>query len=197
MWKLCLRLLFILFTSKFSLQAQGPLGPFDEDALKTFSAKAENIPYHAGILQQNKWTLLVFLSPECPLSKNYAVVIQQLANDYSDQIQVIGIIPGSTFSNKEIRAFASKYKLSFPLVKDEKMTVVKAVEATITPEVVLMTDKASLIYRGAIDDWAVELGKKRTKASREYLRDAIRQTQSNIPVTQKINQPVGCLINEF
>ncbi len=180
-----------------ALQAQGLLGPFDEDALNRFSAKAVNLPYNAGILQQNKWTLLVFLSPECPLSKNYAVVIQQLANDYSDQIQAIGIIPGTTFSKKEIQQFAAKYKLSFPLVVDEKMTVVKAVEATITPEVVLMTDKASLIYRGAIDDWAVELGKKRTKASREYLRDAIRQTQSNIPVTQKINQPVGCLINEF
>jgi thiol-disulfide isomerase/thioredoxin len=181
----------------FSTQAQGLLGPFDEDALNAFSAKGVNIPYNAGILQQNKWTLLVFLSPECPLSKNYAVVIQQLATDFQNQIQVVGIIPGATFSKKEIRQFASKYKLSFPLVIDEKMATVKAVEATVTPEVVLMTNKASLIYRGAIDDWAVDLGKKRTKASREYLRDAIKQTQEGIPVTQKINQPVGCLINEF
>ena len=189
--------LVLLLATILKSSAQGLLPPFDEDALRRLSVKAVNVPFTAGLLQENKWTLLVFLSPECPLSKNYAVVIQQLAIDYPDQLQVIRIIPGTTFSKNEIRRFASKYKLSFPLIIDEKMTAVKAVDATITPEVVLLTGKATLIYRGAIDDWAVSLGQKKAKASRHYLRDAIEQTREGIAVTQKIVQPVGCLINEF
>ena len=189
--------LVLLLAMIHKSSAQGLLPPFDEDALRSFSAKAVNVPFTTGLLQEKKWTLLVFLSPECPLSKNYAVVIQQLAIDYPAQLQVIGIIPGTTFSKNEIRRFASKYKLSFPLVIDEKMTAVKAVDATITPEAVLIRENATLIYRGAIDDWAVSLGKKRTKASREYLRDAIEQARAGIAITQKMVQPVGCLINEF
>ncbi|KYP13338.1 redoxin domain-containing protein [Flavihumibacter sp. CACIAM 22H1] len=190
-------LLLLLLNPVTQSKAQGLLGPFDAAKLEAFSGKAINSSLPSGLLQEHKWTLLVFLSPECPLSKNYAIVIQQLADEFASQLQVIGIIPGKSFSTKETRQFAAKYKLQFPLLIDEKMELVKMVQASTTPEAVLLTEKAELIYRGAIDDWAVDLGKKRTKASREYLKDAIKQTVAGIPVIQKINPPVGCLINEF
>ncbi|MCF1714549.1 redoxin domain-containing protein [Flavihumibacter sp. RY-1] len=171
------------------------------------SAKGQKILQHPDIaalkefnkelLSENKMTLLVFLATECPLSKNYSVVIQKIADEFAQELQVTAIIPGSTDSKKEVRAFAVKYKLDFPLLIDKKMISVHAVHATTTPEVVLLSPKGELIYQGAIDDWAVDLGKKRNKPDQEYLRNAILQAKSGLPVLVNYNEPVGCLINDF
>lgn len=183
------KLILILCCLVFSLITKGQTIYFtDVNAIKQFDKE---------IFSGNKLTLLVFLSPECPLSKNYSVVLQKIADDFEQAVNVVGIIPGSTVSKKEMQAFTAKYKLSFPLLIDKKMVTVKAVSATITPEVVLMDSHGTQLYRGAIDDWAVDLGKKKNKASNEYLRLAIEQTISGMPVSTKMVQPVGCLINNF
>lgn len=153
--------------------------------------------FNKELLSENKMSLLVFLATECPLSKNYSVVIQKIADEFAQELQVTAIIPGTTDSKKEVRAFAGKYKLSFPLLIDKKMISVHAVHATTTPEVVLLSPKGELIYQGAIDDWAVDLGKKRNKPDQEYLRNAILQAKSGLPVLVNYNEPVGCLINDF
>ena len=153
--------------------------------------------FNKELLNENKMSLLVFLATECPLSKNYSVVIQKIADEFTQEVQVTGIIPGSTDSKKAVRAFAGKYKLSFPLLIDKRMISVRALHATTTPEVVLLSSKGELIYQGAIDDWAVDLGKKRNKPEQEYLRNAILQAKSGLPVLVNYNEPVGCLINDF
>lgn len=153
--------------------------------------------YNKEILSESKLSLLVFLSTECPLSKNYSVVIQKISDEFIQDLQVTAIIPGSTDSKKDVAAFARKYKLTYPLLIDKKMIVVHAVKATTTPEVVLLSPKGELIYKGAIDDWAVDLGKKRNKPDQEYLRNAILQAKSGLPVLVNYNEPVGCLINDF
>lgn len=174
-------------------------GPFDKNKLHSFfQSKAPlNVKKQKTGIDNSDYQLLVFLSPECPLSQNYSVVLQQLSNEFADIIQVYGIIPGSTVTKKEIRHFANKYKILFPLYSDKSMTTVKTVHATTTPEVVLLDKGGKLVYRGAIDDWAVELGKKKSKASNEYLRNALLQVRSGLPVQIVMKEPVGCLINDF
>lgn len=174
-------------------------GPFDKNKLHSFfQSKAPlNVKKQKTGIDNSDYQLLVFLSPECPLSQNYSVVLQQLSNEFADIIQVYGIIPGSTVTKKEIQKFANKYKILFPLYSDKSMTTIKAVHATTTPEVVLLDLEGHLVYRGAIDDWAVELGKKKSKASNEYLRNALLQVRSGLPVQIVMKEPVGCLINDF
>lgn len=153
--------------------------------------------FNKELLSEGKMSLIVFLSTECPLSKNYSVVIQKISDEFKQDLLVTAIIPGSTDSKKEVEAFARKFKLNYPLLIDKKMNVVHAVKATTTPEVVLFSPNGELIYQGAIDDWAVELGKKRNKPEQEYLRNAILQAKSRLPVLVNYNEPVGCLINDF
>ncbi|HEY8399099.1 MAG TPA: thioredoxin fold domain-containing protein [Flavihumibacter sp.] len=182
-----------------SAVAQNSPAPVDQDLLEAFCHQNKSITraFKSPLFSEGKWSLLVFLSPECPLSKNYTVVIKQIAEDYRDRLHVISIVPGSTWSKKELKAFARKYSFDLPLYLDKNMSTVQAVAATTTPEVVLMDARANRIYQGAIDDWAVDLGKKRMKASREYLREAIQNSMAGIPVLTKFVQPVGCLINDF
>ena len=70
-------------------------------------------------------------------------------------------------------------------------------EATITPEVVLMSEKGKLIYRGAIDDWVTDLGKNKLRPEKEYLRLAVTQYINHQPISIKKTKPKGCYINEY
>ena len=55
----------------------------------------------------------------------------------------------------------------------------------------------NLLYTGAIDDWVQALGKKRVKASKNYLLDAIEQTLRAEGVTIRKTKAFGCKINDY
>jgi thioredoxin-related protein len=141
--------------------------------------------------------LFVFLSPECPLSQNYTLVLNNLEKKFGKELKSYGIIPGRAYSIQEVRQFAGDYKLEIPVWIDLKKELSNYLQATVTPEVVLLNKKGELIYRGAIDDWVEKLGQKKVKARVHYLEDAIKAYLDNKSVRVKSTKPVGCLINEF
>ena len=141
--------------------------------------------------------LFIFLSPECPLSQNYTLVLNTLEKKFEKELNSYGIIPGRAYSEQEVKQFAGDYKLRFPVWIDIKKELSNYLQATVTPEVVLLNKKGELVYRGAIDDWVEKLGQKKVKARVHYLEDAIKAYLENKSVPVKKTPPVGCLINEF
>ncbi len=142
-------------------------------------------------------TVIVFLSPECPLCKNYSLTLNSLYEKYKSTVQFYGLVPGRTYSKETVAAFASEYKIGFPVWIDQKKEFSIAVQATVTPEVVVLDKANNIIYRGAIDDWVQALGKKKLKPQQLYLADALAQYLQTKSVLVKQTSPVGCLINEF
>jgi hypothetical protein len=69
--------------------------------------------------------------------------------------------------------------------------------AKITPEVILLNDKNILVYKGAVDDLLIGLGKRKLKATNEYLKNAIAQSINHKAVTIKRTRAVGCKINDY
>ena len=142
-------------------------------------------------------TILVFLSPECPMSVSYTRTLTQMQHDFHSTIQIFAIVPGSTYTDEKVRKFYKEYGLTFPIYTDRKLQLAKKMKATVTPEVFLFNTTGKLVYRGAIDDWLQELGKKKTKPEQHYLRDAILQCLNGQPVALSYVTPQGCLINDF
>jgi hypothetical protein len=70
-------------------------------------------------------------------------------------------------------------------------------QATVTPQVVLIDSVGNLVYKGAIDDWIVGLGKKKEKITMHYAADAIKQYLQLMPVTVKSTKAYGCKINDL
>ena len=66
--------------------------------------------------------------------------------------------------------------------------------ATTTPEAVFIDKNGKLLYKGAIDNWAISLGKKRLEATAHYLRDAVENHLSGNVIDPKETKPVGCFI---
>jgi peroxiredoxin len=149
--------------------------------------------------KQNKkpFTLFVFLSPECPLCQNYSGVLNNLYKQYNNHIQMYGIIPGKAYSNEEIKKFKKEYDIQFPLLIDYDKKLTAYLHAVVTPQVILLNNKYQLLYKGAIDDWAVSLGKQRVKTTQNFLHDALQQSLSNETVLVKRTKAVGCRINDY
>lgn len=151
--------------------------------------------FYLNNLHKNKATVVVFMSPECPLCQSYTLTINQLMQKYaSKSIQFIGVVPTNDFSVKDIVDYKRQYKSNLNLVRDTKNQLVKKMQATITPEVFLINDKGSVLYSGRIDNWAYELGRKRTVITEHNLKDALESIVNNKPIKVKKTKAVGCFI---
>src|SRR5690242_16763853 len=130
---------------------------------------------------QNKkaFRLFVFLSPECPLCQNYSNKLNNFSKQYAANVMMYGIIPGKAYSEDVIKKFIDEYNIQFPLLIDDDKKLTTYLHAVVTPQAILLNDKNQLVYKGAIDDWAVALGKQRVTTTKYYLRDALQQSLSH------------------
>ncbi|MDQ2753344.1 MAG: hypothetical protein M3R72_10020, partial [Bacteroidota bacterium] len=141
--------------------------------------------------------LLIYLSPDCSLSKNYTLTLNKLFQQYGGQVQFYGCIPGSSYKYEEIQSFITTYKMLFPFVIDENKKLTSYVAATVTPEVILVNREGKRIYTGAIDDWAQGWGQQKIIVSKHYLQDAIVASLSNKKIPVKETTAYGCFINDY
>lgn len=143
-----------------------------------------------------KLTVLLLLSPECPLCQNYAPVTAKLQLKYPD-VAFYGIVPGAAYSAKEVAEFSRKYKVNFPVLIDKNHFLTKYIKGTTTPEVLVINRMGAITYRGLIDNWAVSLGKKRQVITENYLDEALSLLITKKTTAYKETKPVGCLINDL
>lgn len=141
-------------------------------------------------------TVLIFLSPECPLCQSYSLTLRNLVRGYqSNGVVFIGIVPGKEFSKEQIIAFQHRYQLKeIKFITDPDLNAVKQFGATITPEVVVIDPKGQMVYRGRIDNWAYELGRKRTKITEHDLDRVLNKLCQNIPFKPYTTKAIGCFI---
>ena len=191
--------LVFLLSRSFAVVAQVTDTHFNLAKIKKISLVDENDqsrPLTKDIFKP--LNLFVFLSPECPLCKNYTTVLNKITKDFPfDSLTIIGIISGKDYSAEEVNSFKKEFSVDFPLFIDPAKKLTNYLEATITPEVVLMNEKGKLIYRGAIDDWVTDLGKNKLRPEKEYLRLAVTQYINHQPISIKKTKPKGCYINEY
>lgn len=191
-----LLLLISLFFAAIVALSQQTTTNYSPRQIKSISLTTpDNQP--TALTLQKQLTVVVFLSPDCPLCKNYAPVLNKLKEDFNQQVNFVGVIPGTAYAKNEIAAYSDRYKISFELFVDKQKKLSQYLEASVTPEVLLLDQNGYTVYRGAIDDWVVNLGKKKLKAEHEYLRTAIQQYLYHQPVLVQITTPKGCYINDF
>lgn len=143
----------------------------------------------------NTLSVIYFLSPECPLCINYTLAMRNLELDFaSDSIAFYGIYSKEWFTPAEVDSFALKYDLGFKMLFDEGNQLAHALNATVTPEVVVLNRDGDKIYSGKIDNWVNDLGKKKLEVSEHYLENALIAWRNGEPIEPKRTEPKGCLI---
>jgi thiol-disulfide isomerase/thioredoxin len=173
---------------------------FNGNTISSFKLYNTNQDKSIFLTEQNigkPFSLFIFLSPECPLCQNYLSLFNSLQEKYKTEIAFYGIVPGRAYPATVIKEFASTYQVRFPLLIDSLKSLTRYLHATITPQVILLDNKNTLVYKGAVDDLLMGLGKRRVKVINEYLKNAIIQSLDNKMVTVKRTKAVGCKINDY
>lgn len=148
-----------------------------------------------GTFDSTATNVFVFLSPECPLCVSYAPVMNAISDSIkSCRMRLVGVFPGTTYSEQEINAYRAEYAVTFGCLTDKSLAFTRKLGATVTPEVFVTDSAGTLLYHGRIDDWMYEVGKKRLQPTRFDLRIALAEICSGKKVSVSETTPLGCFI---
>jgi len=140
--------------------------------------------------------IFVALDTECPLSKSYTKKINELSKKYKKEVIFICFFPGKHYTNVEVDNFKKKYNLKIESFIDKDLTVTKVFDANVVPEVFVLNKNYKIVYKGLIDNWVGELGKKKQYINKEYLIDAIEASlNNNLPLIRS-TEAIGCIIEK-
>jgi peroxiredoxin len=146
-------------------------------------------------LRNHSASILVFMSPDCPISQKYSRTLRQLDSTYRSQgIAIYGIVPMADIPAKELRQFAADYAIPFPVLLDKKKKTPRILNARITPEVFLLDQSGNILYQGQIDNWFNALGKYRPAPTEHYLIDALDAFVQGKEIAVKKTDAIGCFI---
>jgi hypothetical protein len=143
-----------------------------------------------------KAQVLLFLSAECPISRFYAREIQAICREYAARGVRCGLVYEDVPVNPAaIRAHLEEFGYrGIPAVTDGSGKVAARVGATVTPEAVVIGNRARVLYRGRIDDFYADLGRPRRAATVHDLRDALDAVVAGRSVTRPETKTFGCFI---
>jgi hypothetical protein len=139
--------------------------------------------------------LVFFITDDCPISNRYAREIHRLCDAYAGHAKcTLDYIDGDLTTAKVEKHMADFGHGNYPAVIDGKQVLVKAVGATVTPEVAVIVPDGSIAYRGRIDNLWATWGQSRREATVLDLRTALDQVIAGKPVTVPRTKAVGCYI---
>jgi len=143
---------------------------------------------------EKKFYVLYFFSNTCPVAQRYMGAVAELEAEYgAKDIQFVGVNVNQDDTIRDVAQFALEYDVFFPMVKDTKGEVVKALGITRTPEVAVLDSGKVLRYRGRVDD-QFRLGGVRPEPSRRDLKIALDQLLAGEAVETPTTVAEGCLI---
>ena len=155
---------------------------------------ADGVSHLEGELQERALTAFVFLSLECPICNRSIPDLGTLAARYTDQVRFFAVNPEPSATAEQVKRHDRDYQLGFVTLLDPQQVLAKALGATTTPTVVVVSKDHQVLYRGRIDDRVVELGKTRSRPRREDLRVAIDEALAGKQVSVPETAPIGCAI---
>ena len=144
--------------------------------------------------ENSRGIVLVFFGTECPVARQYAPRLNELAGEFRARgFQFLGIYADSGTSVLEMATHAHDEDIAFPVLLDVQHRLADLLEATVTPEVVVLDRTLEKKYQGAIDDQYQRHG-RRPAATAHYLRDALAAIAAGKQVEQSYVSPSGCPI---
>jgi peroxiredoxin len=139
--------------------------------------------------------VVVFLSTQCPISNAYLPTLGEIAEKYRREgIEFFGVVSDPSTTLQQARHHHKEFKIAFPVLFDGSGELRLLLAPTHTPESFVLDRSRQVIYRGAIDDLYVRVGKKQAVAQNHFLTSAIQCVIENKPCSIAQTEPVGCLM---
>ncbi len=178
----------------------------DDDAEVADSAKSPRldfavldtagVPHSLRINPERAGLVLVFLSTECPIARGYVPELNRQFSSLEEakrRVEFLGVVSDRSITRAAAAKFAAEFEIKFPVLFDASGELAEVLQPTHIPEAFVIGGDGKLAYRGRINDLFVELGKKRTEATRHDLAEAIAAVIASQPAETIRTDPVGCL----
>lgn len=133
-----------------------------------------------------------FLHPACPLAQEYAPVLESLAADFAGRgIRVVGVVCECD-DPAEIDVYRKEFGITFPIHLDTAFQLAEVLDATTTPEVVLVDRERQIRYSGRIDDRYKLRGVMSPGDAEPELRNAVEDLLAGRAIREPRTTPAGC-----
>lgn len=137
-----------------------------------------------------------FFISDCPASINSLPKVQRIHNKYfKSGIEVIGVVSDPNIDKEKLKKTISDFGVTFEIIEDENLNVAQIHNAIVTPQVFLYDKHSTLIYSGLVDNYYIQIGKHRNRATANYLNDAISSYLNDNEIIKPKTDPIGCAIN--
>lgn len=155
----------------------------------------EGKDFHFYGLAGKKAVVFYFLGADCPIAKLSLPKLAALAKKYEARgVAFVGINPNGSETDAQTRAAVKAAGVSFPILSDRFQKLADGAKVTRTCEALVVDGKATLRYRGSVDD-QYGLGSRKPAASKHYLTDALEAVLSGKTVATASTATPGCLID--
>ena len=145
--------------------------------------------------QHRNAVVLLFISADCPVSNRYAPTINELVKQYGPRnTGFYAVQSDPDVTQTQAQQYAHDYSFQFPFLLDPDQRLAARYGVMVTPTAVVVSPTGGLLYRGRIDDRAVDFGKWRDVPRKQDLRDAIVSVLDGKPVTRPFPDAVGCFL---
>ncbi len=155
---------------------------------------ATGVEHTQSELRDGVLTVFVFLAVDCPICNTSIPSLNALAARFP-RVHFLGV---NTASDNSARAGAGALIASSsspsPPCSTPELKLAHALKAETNPTAVVVEGRGAVVYRGRIDDRAVDFGKVRSKPRREDLSVAIDEALAGKTVSVPSTPSVGCAI---
>ena len=143
-------------------------------------------------------SVLVFTRTDCPVSNRYAPELRRLHQRFAPAARFWLVYPDPTEEVAAIERHRREFGFGFAALRDPGHALVGLTGATVTPEVAVLVagrDGPLMVYRGRIDDRAVEVGRTRPRPTTHDLEDVLASLAAGGTPTPRTTRAVGCIIS--
>jgi peroxiredoxin len=144
---------------------------------------------------RQKAVVLFFITTDCPVGNSYVPEMNRLHDAYGGRgVAFYGVQADPTVAGDVVARYARDFRYSFPLLLDPTQILVRHANATITPQVAILSPEGRLLYLGPVDNRVEDFGKTRPQATESYARLVLDSILSGKGVTFAPHKSIGCSI---
>ncbi len=164
----------------------------------TGTTKVENftLPDYNGVehslsdYKDFKAIVILFIATECPVSNAYNDRMEKIFKEYSPKgFAFLGINSNKAETVERIKEHANENGLTFTILKDEKNIIADKFNASVTPEIYVLSSEFEILYHGRIDN-----SRNESEVVTNDLESALDEINTGKEVSKKETKAFGCTI---
>ena len=121
--------------------------------------------------------------------------LQEAFQKYGNEVDFYSVFPMKNSTNETAEKFLEKYNLTdFKIKLDPYQGFAKKLEATITPEVVVLNENGEIAFRGRISDAYNAPGRMKHGVRKNELVEVLQKLTKGENIAEPWAHAVGCYI---